>query len=61
MPRKSNAPAHKGEGATCLLGRDTGVYSTAQARIKYLADRLALPIHRAAMIAPMAFGVVDHG
>lgn len=27
MPRKSNTPARKGEGATCLLGRDTGEYS----------------------------------
>jgi hypothetical protein len=27
MPRKSNAPADNGEGATCLLGGDTGAYS----------------------------------
>lgn len=60
MPRKSNAPAREGEGATCLLGGDTGAHSAAQARIQYLAGRLSLPLHRAALIAPMAFGVVDH-
>lgn len=28
MPGKRNAPAHKGEGATCLLGRDTSAYTS---------------------------------
>lgn len=60
MP-KQNAPGRKAEGAMCLLADDTGAYSTAQARVQYLAGRLALPIHRAALIAPMAFGVMDHG
>ena len=30
MPRKRNAPAREGEGAGCLLGRDTGAYSRAE-------------------------------
>lgn len=61
MPHKQNAAAPaKGGSAVCHLIPDNGAYSTAEARIQYLAGRLALPIHRAALIAPMAFGVVDH-
>lgn len=58
MLRKRNAPAHKSEGADCLLlaGSDTGAYSTAQARIQYLAARYGLTFHRAALLAPIAFG-----
>lgn len=59
MP-KQNAPGRKAEGALNHCGGDESAYSTAQARVQYLAGRLSLPIHRAALIAPMAFGVVDH-
>ena len=54
-----NAPAHKSEGADCLLlaGLDTGAYSTAHTRIQYLAARHGLTFHRAALLAPIAFGV----
>ena len=31
MPRKRNAPVRKDEGATCLLGGDTGAYSRPEA------------------------------
>ena len=56
MSRKRNAPARKGEGAVCLLGRDTGAYSMADARLQYLAGRLNLSFTYAAIIAPLAFG-----
>ena len=62
MPHKQNAAAPaKGGSAVCLLADDTGAYSTAHARIQYLAGRLAIPVHRAALLAPMAFGVTGNG
>ncbi|EQB32259.1 hypothetical protein M529_10680 [Sphingobium ummariense RL-3] len=61
MACKRNAPARKGEGAVCLLADDIGAYSTAAARIQYLAARHGLSVHRAALLAPMAFGVAGHG
>lgn len=40
---------------------DIGVYSTAEARLQYLTARLAIPIHRAALIAGLAFGEGSYG
>ncbi|WP_269078867.1 hypothetical protein [Sphingobium ummariense] len=43
------------------MADDIGAYSTAAARIQYLAARHGLSVHRAALLAPMAFGVAGHG
>lgn len=59
MPKR-NAPASKGEGVICQLPGDNSTHTTSQAQIQYLAVRLALPVHRAALLAPLAFGVVDY-
>ena len=55
MLRKRNAPGPETEGVVCLLGGDIDVFSTAAVRLQHLT-RLGFPIHRAALIAPMAFG-----
>lgn len=61
MPRKRNAPARKGEGVECLLGRnDTPTHSTDTFRLQFLAQRMGMARHRAALIAPLAFGEVGH-
>lgn len=59
MAHTRNAPARKGEGAA-VSGKSSNAYSTAHARIQYLAARHGLSFHHAALIAPLAFGVVDH-
>jgi len=61
MPRKQNAPARKGEGAVCLLGRDTEAHSILDARIQYLSARYGLPISYALMAAPLIFGEMGRG
>lgn len=60
MPQKRNAPARKGEGVMCLLGRDTDAYSTDAVRLQYLGARFGVPVHRAALIAGLAFGEAAH-
>lgn len=55
-----NAPSREAEGAVCLCGGDKSASSTTQAQIQYLAARLGLSIHRAALIAPIAFGVIGN-
>ena len=39
----------------CLLAGDTDAFTTAKLRLQHLAS-LGFPAHRAALIAPMAFG-----
>ena len=39
----------------CLLGGDTDAFTTARLRLQHLAS-LGFTLHRAALIAPMAFG-----
>ena len=41
MSKKRNAPAHEGEGATCLLGGDTGAYSRSDPSEQRTEIRLA--------------------
>lgn len=60
MSRNRNAPARKGEGAVCLLGRDTDAHIMTDARVQYLA-RFGLPFHRAALVAVLYFGEAANG
>lgn len=57
---KRNAPVRRDEGAVCRCGGDKSASSTTHAQIQYLAARLGLSIHRAALIAPIAFGVIGN-
>ena len=60
MARKSNAPARKGEGAACQIGVDTSAHSMIEAARHLYLERFGLPAHRAALIAPFAFGEAGH-
>lgn len=53
--QNQNAPAREGEGVVCLLAGDIDVFSTTTVRLQHLT-RIGFPAHRAALIAPMAFG-----
>ncbi|KFL47148.1 hypothetical protein IL54_2571 [Sphingobium sp. ba1] len=55
-----NAPTREGEGVDCLFGGDKGAHTTRFSQIQYLAARHGLSIHRAALIAPIAFGATGH-
>lgn len=51
-----NAPGpKKAEGVKCLLAGDTDAFITERLRLQHLAG-LGFPRHRAALIAPMAYG-----
>ena len=52
---KQNAPGHKAEGVVCQLGGYTDAHSTTRFQLQHLAA-LGIPFHRAALIAPLAFG-----
>jgi hypothetical protein len=60
MAHTRNAPARKGEGAA-VSGKSSNAHSTAQAQVQYLAGRHGLSFHRAALLAPIAFGVLANG
>lgn len=61
MPKNRNAPTGEGERVECQPGSDIDVHSSIPFQIQYLATRLSLPIHRAALLAPIAFGVMANG
>lgn len=61
MPGKRNAPGRaKTEGAECLLHADFDVHNTSANRIQFLV-RAGLSLHRARLVAPMAFGEACYG
>ncbi len=45
----------RGQGIECQLAGDTHALTTDMARIQYLG-RFGVPLHRAALVADLAFG-----
>lgn len=61
MPKKRNAPGRaKSEGVECLLHADFDVHNIAASRIQFLI-RAGLSLHRAKLLAPLAFGESCYG
>lgn len=55
-----NAPGREAQGVECQSLTNTDAHSIRMARIQYLG-RFGISSHRAAVIAPLAFGESAHG